>query len=181
MSYSINVYLLSLKKLQKALGGQNEKLFEKICKANDAEGFNEPWDDEGLSMYDATHALLFGEPLDPEQASTFGYALEKICEKLGKREDVEQLQETGFQYLNQIPGMQELIESGVPFEIPLPKGNFPSVGHMTLARIQHLLDNRNEAEEDQIADRDVLRGLIQFYELLDFARIKKKDLIAFCY
>jgi hypothetical protein len=137
VSYSLNPYLVDLDALARAVGSKDESIIAAVT-ARDPEAFAEDdGDDEEISLGRALRDLVMGNPPVEESAHQYGYALEQLCDHLGKRLDGEDVWEGIRWEVLEATGMEEIMERKPP--VPLPKtDDFPAIGHLTAAEIAEM-------------------------------------------
>ncbi len=139
MSNSINVMVVELDKMRRAIGSGDRKLIEAIQK--DQEWFLSTIDDiddeAELKCAQAVEHLIVGNPSDDYPGYLYGYALEAICRQLGRElENIcpicgagDWLEEVDAALkIHKIPlEISTLVFGLCPVEIPQPD-DYPMIG-----------------------------------------------------
>ncbi|PQO40881.1 hypothetical protein [Blastopirellula marina] len=184
----------ALEFMQKAMGG----LFDEDDDDEEEDGEEEELEEEDLQRELTTGGaladLILGRPKDYAFGFKYGYALEAICDKLGKHLPGDAWCSINFRARNMIAKLAPadfdkslwidgLLGRGAPVEMPTPS-DFPGIGFLTWQEAEKL---RPVAEQVYSACEDTpdtdweLEALEVFLKWLDKAISKKEDLVFFYY
>ncbi len=142
MSYSLVPYLVDLNDLRRAIGSKDTELLEAVIQG-DPDRFPPDDLDESdgeVSGCRALRDLVMGTVPEAGSGHPYGYALERLCDHLGRRLDADMWESIHWEVLEDTGFEAVLSGSGSPVPLP-PIDDFPTIGHLTPEQVQEIVRN----------------------------------------
>lgn len=181
MSYTLMAYSVDISQLLKAVGSKDDSLLKAVMdhseEFDDDDEEEEDDDDDELSLATALRQLIMGQPLDPEEAHQYGYALLELCDYLGERQECDAWSGVRWEAVEACGLEQVLTKTGPPVEIP-PNDDFPRVGHLPRSAIKSFQGTTNSLSENA-SDPGLQELLEELSDWLESAASKNRDLVFF--
>lgn len=156
MSYVLTPYMIDFARLRDSIGGGDKKIIaairRKVGKQFDA-------DDDGLSLGRAVTDLIMDTPRGRIATHQYGYGLEAIADRLGKRLPKDCWSGVSWAAVADA-GLRKVMKRGAPVKLP-KYPDFPMVGFMERAEVVEVAAKLS-AKPLMVKDRS-LQGLIDEY------------------
>ena len=199
MSYGITAYAVDIEKLQAQIGSGDAELAQEYAasfpehRLELQEYVNQLRGDDAVTLADIARQVIMDGPADERLGAPYGYFLEHLCQRTGKRlDDYGFSPFSGWDYLRVVdeafeaagllvPGfsLEGLISSGSP--VRLPYSDFPTVGHRRNADLAAPAKRLASAPNTSLPDDEFGMQAYALFQWLAYPEDEGLDLVTFYY
>lgn len=178
VSYVLIPYLVDLREIESVIGCKDASIVDAVKTVNSEK--HAAGGDEGEEHIPLSHAirhLIMGEPLIPDSAHQYGYALQEICAYKGEVILPDYWSGVRWDAVEEC-GLEDLFtKSGSPVKMP-PTPDFPVIAHI---KRDDLAAHLRSAEDRKAGfnDDDLIGLLNEYIGWLEAAQTSNKDIVLF--